>query len=157
MKLYEISQEMEVLQRLLEEEDCDQESFEAAIQSLNIELEAKVANIGLLIKNLRADIEARKVAIERLQADTAATERRIDWLKGYLLAHLPDRPVKTALVTVRRNQGREQVSITGDVPVQYLVVVPPRPDKAALLHDLKEGREIPGAELIRGEDFVTIR
>lgn len=156
MKLYELTQEMEVLQRMLEQEDCDRESFDAAIASLNIEINAKISNIGLLVKSINADIFARDQVIAELVRKNKTDENRIEWLKSYLLHHV-DKPVKTPLVTVSKQAGREKVVITGDVPSDYLIPQEPKQDKVAMLKDLKAGVVIPGAELGRGDDFVVIR
>lgn len=156
MKLYELTQEMEVLQRMLEQEDCDRDSFEAAIASLNIEREEKIANIGLLVKSINADIFARDQVIEELVRKNKSDETRIEWLKSYLVRHV-DKTVKTPLVTVSKQAGREKVIITGNLPNDYLIPQEPKQDKVSLLKDLKAGAKIPGAELGRGDDYVVIR
>lgn len=156
MKLYELTQEMEVLQRMLEHEDCDRESFEAAINSLNIERNEKIANIGLLVKSINADIFARDQVIEELVRKNKTDANRIEWLKSYLVHHV-DKTVKTPLVTVSKQAGREKVIITGNIPSDYLIPQEPKQDKVSLLKDLKAGVDVPGAELGRGDDYVVIR
>ncbi len=156
MKLFELTQEMEILQHMLEEEDCDQESFNKAINALNIEINAKIANIGLLVKNINADIDAREQVIEALQKKNKSDEGRIEWLKSYALAHI-DKPVKTPLVSISKQAGREKVEITGTIPDAYLIPQESKQDKVSLLRDLKAGMEIAGAELGRGDDFLVIR
>lgn len=156
--LYELSMEMQVLQRMLEEDDSvDEESFTRAINQLNIEMGAKIANIGLLVLNMRADIEQRNKAIDRLKDLNDSTERKIDRLKKYALDHMRE-PVKTPLVSVRVQKGRDILFVDpGHEPEEYLVPQPPRLDKVRLLKDLKEGKEVLHASIAKGDDFVVIR
>lgn len=157
MKLYQLAEEMAVIEKMLDQDDVDQESFQKALDSLNTEFDAKVANIGLLVKQIQADNEARDQAIKELQARKKAASNRVDWLKGYLKAHL-DKTVKTPLVTVAKQKGRERVVIDDQdqLPEDCLVVRPPEPNKSLILQRLKEG-EVSGAHIERGEDFVVIR
>ena len=157
MKLYEIAEEMALLQRMLQEEEgVDEESFTKAIDACNIELGAKIANIGLLVKEINADIAARDAVIKDLQARNKAASNRVDWLKGYICAHINE-PVKTPLIRVRKQQGRERVDIIGDLPTQYLIQQEPIPDKAAIMAALKADLLVEGAVLGRGDDYVVIQ
>ena len=156
MKLYEIAEEMAVIERMMTEEDVDQESFEKYLNSLNIERDAKLANIGLLVKQVLADIAARKALMDELKRKNEADERRIEWLKAYALGHI-DKPVKTLLLTMARYQGREKVTIYGPLPEQYLIPQEPKVDKKAVMEALKAGDAVPGASLDRGDDFLVIR
>lgn len=155
MKLYELHEEMRLIEQMLDQEDVDQESFNAALDRLNTEFEAKISNIGLLVKQLKADVDARKEVMKDLQARNRASENRIDWLKGYLAQHL-EKPVKTPLVTVSKQKGRERVVIDGELPDDLLIFREPEPDKAKVKQALEDGREI-AAHMERGEDFVVIR
>lgn len=158
MRLYEIAEDLAIIEQMIDQEDVDQESFQKALDSLNTEFESKVANIGLLVKQLQADNEARANAIKDLQARSQAASRRVDWLKGYLKAHL-DRTVKTPLVTVSKQKGRERVIVDDPaaLPPDCLVVRDPEPNKTLILQRLKGGDEVPGARIERGDDFVVIR
>ncbi len=158
MKLYELTDELKTLERMLDEEDVDQISFAKAMDGLNEDIKAKVANIGLLIRQKDADVDARKALIKQLQDKNKADEGRITWLKQYALAHM-DKDVKTPLISVTKRPGREVVYITleADLPAKYLKHQEPVPDKQLLLKDLQAGTVIPGAYLAHGDDYLVIR
>ena len=158
MKLYELTDELKVLEQMLERDDVDQISFALALDGLNDEIQAKIANIGLLVKQKQADIEARENLITTLKRKNTTDEKAIAWLKEYACAHM-DKPVKTPLISVSKQQGREQARITleADLPVKYLTPQEPVVDKRLLLKDLQEGIKVPGAYLARGEPYVVIR
>lgn len=155
VKLYELHEEMRLIEQMLDQEDVDQESFSAALDRLNTEFESKVSNIGLLVKQLKADIEARKEVVKDLQARNRASENRIDWLRNYLSQHL-EKTVKTPLVTVSRQKGREKVVIDGDLPDDLMIYREPEPNKAAVKQAIEDGREVL-AHIERGDDVVVIR
>lgn len=158
MKLYELTEELRLLERMLDEDDVDQVSFSLALDGLNEEIKAKVANIGLLIRQKDADIEARKTLVKQLQDKNKRDEGRITWLKQYAMAHM-DKDVKTPLISVSKRPGREVVYITleADLPPKYLKYQEPVPDKRLLLEDLQAGKLIPGAYLAHGDDYLVIR
>lgn len=157
MKLYEISDEVRLIERMLEEEDVDQESFLAALDGLNEERDAKIANIGLLVKELRSDVDARKFVIKRLQEKNKAADNRIEWLKNYIMSHI-DKPVKTPLVSVYKQAGRESIVIDDidQIPEKF-IKVEKSVDKTALKKDVEEGFEYAGFHIAQGNDSIVIK
>lgn len=156
MRLFEISQELEVIQSMLEQDDVDQESFGAALASLNIEYEAKVANTGLLIKNLKADEAAISEAIKGLQSKKSTVARRIDWLKGYIAENFNGK-VKTPLVSVSMQKGREKLVVDEGATFQPDYYKEPELDKSLVKQAITDGFEFDGARIERGDDFVVVR
>jgi|OM-RGC.v1.023679652 Siphovirus Gp157. len=156
MKLYELTEEAALLRRMLDEDEVDEESFRLALDALNVEIDAKIANIGLLVKEYKSDIEAISEAIKSLQARKRAAENRIDSLKRYAGDHMTE-TVKTPLVTVSKQKGRESVVVDMDkVPPEY-IDYEPKVDKSRIKDALKSGDSVPGARLERGDDIVVVR
>ena len=156
MKLYEITQEMEVIEQMMEGEDVDQESFQLALDSLNVEYQTKVANTGLLVKNLKADADAIDAAIKDLKAKKDATNNRIDWLKSYMTENFQEK-VKTPLVSVNMQKGRERLEIREGTEFDSGYYKAPELNTTLIRERLKDGEEIEGAEIVRGPDFLVIR
>ena len=155
MKLYELTEEIRTLEQMLERDDVDQDSFLAALDGLRIEKDAKIANTGLLIKQLRADTNARKDAIRSLQERNKTTENHIAWLVGYLGIHV-EHTVKTPLVTVSKQKGRERLMVDADAQLPDLFYRKEL-NKSALRDALKDGEEYHGVRMERGDDFVVVR
>lgn len=159
MKLYEISDEIRAIEKMMEEqgESIDLDSFRAALDGLNTALEAKIANIGLLIKELKSDQEARKAAVEQLQDANRRDENRISFFRDYLNYNMIDN-VKTPLVSVSRRKGRAMVQITDEeqIPAQFK-----RTEVSILKSEIKkamdDGQDVSGAVIIPGKLTVTIK
>lgn len=96
-------------------------------------------------------LEARA---KRLTARAAAMDRAL----LSILDAAGERRVERPAATVSRRAGRMSVAITElhDIPTQ-LTRVRVEPDKTAIRKALEAGETIPGAELVRGEDGVTVR
>ena len=157
MKLHELAEEIAALESMLDDSDVDDESFRAAIENLNVERAAKAANLGLWVLSMKADEAALDNEIKRLTARRNTLRNRQASVKGYLAAFI-DGPVKTPLITISRQRGRESVVITDPdkIPDQYRTPQPDKIDKAAVGVELKSN-EVPGAKLERGDDFVRIK
>ena len=72
MKLYELTEEMRVLEAMLDAEEVDPDSFQAALRGMSAERDIKIANIGLLIKEKRAAIAMRMEAKKKLDESIPA-------------------------------------------------------------------------------------
>ena len=155
MKLYEITDEIRSLERFLEGEDVDQESFDAAIHDLADERDTKIANIGLLVKEWRADIAARKELVKSLQDRNKTTQARIDWMTGYVLNNI-EAAVKTPVVSVSKQKGRVSLSVQDDAQLPdrfYRKEV----NKTELKEAVVAGEEYYGVSLEPGSPYVVIR
>lgn len=90
--------------------------------------------------------------------------RSIRW--GCVQTEKRQKSVKTVLFTIGLVQGAVHVEVTdlAAVPQVYRRAPPPPPppaqwppDKGTALRDLKDGAEIPGLALVRGEPRLSIR
>lgn len=155
MKLYEITAEVRALEAMLEDDSADPESFGKALDALQLERDAKLANIGLLVKEIRADIQMRKDLIKTLQERNKAAENRVSWLSRYAMAHL-ENAVKTPLVTLSKQKGRMSLRVSEEAQLPdrfYRKEV----NKSALREALEDGEAYHGVTLERGDDFLVIR
>jgi len=155
VKLYELSAEIRDLERMLMDEECDQDSFLAALDATKQERDAKIANSGLLIKEFRKDKEVRADEIKRLQSLNKTTDARIKWLTDYICAHLVGK-VKTPLISVSPLKGRESLRVDDDAQLPdrfYRREL----DKTELKKAVNDGEEYHGVRLERGPGTVMIR
>lgn len=99
--LYEINYELEDLVYEIDNAETpeDREKLLKLFHAVELAKEQKIQNIGLMVKNWTGYIEQIDGEIERLQARKKAFQRKIEWLKYYLLGNL-DKPMKFPNVEV---------------------------------------------------------
>lgn len=137
--------------------DMDDETKQDTLESIdwNEDYENKVEGYVKVIKNLDADIEARKNEIERLRklndADNSKKERMKEAVKESMELTGHDR-VDTPLfkVSFRKSEAVEVDDLL--LPEAYKVATY-KPDKKRLKEDLKNGLEILGAELVERKNL----
>lgn len=105
---------------------------------------------------LKVQEAAMKARRDRIEARAKAKRRAgIELLNAAGLKKL-ERP----RATLSRTAGRTSVQITDEasVPAQLCTVkTVTTPDKAAIKRQLEAGETVPGAELVRGDDALTMR
>ena len=102
----------------------------------------------------KAQADAIKARADRLKARSAAYKGRMLTLLDAIGQKKLERPA----ATISRRTGSLSVQITDEasVPSQLCKIVQ-TPDKTAIKKQLEAGEAVPGAELARGEDGVTVR
>lgn len=60
--------------------------------------------------------------------------------------------------TVSLSEGalRLEISDESKIPQHYLIPQPPKPDRAGIIHALKQGRIMEGACLVQGQPYITV-
>lgn len=137
--------------------DMDDETKQDTLDSIDWaeDYENKVENYIKVIKNLDADIEARKNEIDRLKklndSDKAKKDRMKTTLEESMELTGHDR-VDTPLfkVSFRKSEAVEVDDLL--LPEAYKVATY-KPDKKRLKEDLKNGLEILGAELVERKNL----
>ena len=118
------------------------------LEALQLERDAKIENIALYIKNLKAEAnmyaDEEKVFAQRKKT----AQNKAEALTRYLDTMLHGERFKSAktAITYRKSEAVEVVSIDA-IPPEY-VVTHYTPDKAAIKKAIKNGEEVPGAELV---------
>ena len=137
--------------------ELDEETKLDTLDSIdwNTDYENKVENYIKVIKNLEADVEARKAEIKRLTELNKADEKKKDHLKETLSTSMQltgHERVDTPLfkVSFRKSQAVEVDELV--LPESYKVATW-KPDKKRLKEDLKNGLEIIGATLVERKNL----
>jgi len=122
---------------------------EMALESLQIDRDTKIENVGLWVKNLSAEATALDTEIKALTERKKAKDSKVESLKNYIAFALNGEKFETPRLSVSWRKS-ESITIYEDavIPDEYLVPVEPRPDKTLLKKALKDGAEICGVELI---------
>ena len=121
------------------------------LDELNVALKEKKENIVKFLINKKAIINARNTEMERLGKLNKRDERQMDWL---LNTYLNEQMGETETFTcpdgtiAHRESKAVRVLDESKIPATYKVLkVENKVNKAAILKDLKEGKEIAGTEL----------
>lgn len=147
MNLYEIMAEIE---------DCiDYETGEVDIERLS-ELEedkkTKIKNIGLWIKNLKAEVTALKDEKAKFDARIKSKNSKIESLTKYLEACLNGEKYEDEqlVITYRKNAKLE---LADDFDDERFTTYMPSYDKRAITKAIKDGEEIKGAMLLEYQNM----
>lgn len=148
MNLYELGDNY----RAIQEMDLDEETLRDTLDSIVGEAEQKVENIVKWIRNLKGENTAIKEEETRLKNKRIANENKIKSLSLYLEDFLKNSGltrIKTELFTITLQNNPPSVDVYDAtlIPVKYLIEQSPVVDKTMIKELLKQGEEIPGAEL----------
>lgn len=137
--------------------ELDEETKLDTLDSIdwNSDYENKIENYIKVMKNLEADVEARKAEIKRLTELNKVDEKKKDHLKKTLstsMALTGHERVDTTLfkVSFRKSQA---VEVDETVLPEAYKVATWKPDKKRLKEDLKNGLEIIGATLVERKNL----
>lgn len=141
-------------------EDFDAETFWDTLDGETDVLDI----IGHLVRQ-RVDTDAHAAASKEVAAIYTARSRRLSDRVGAINKALGDildatgqRKVSHPLATISRTSGRVSCRINDEaaIPTQ-LTVTTVKPDTAAIKKQLEDGEAVPGAELVRAPDGITVR
>jgi len=155
MKLYEISNEYQSLVNELYNEETGEinEIAFANLKNIKDTMQNKCINITKFFK----EIEYRKEAIEserkKLEAREKTLKRQIEHLKSYLLDNMQKCDINKIecpqfIISLKQNPPSVNIVDELDIDDQYKKVEITL-DKAKISSDLKSGKEVKGAELVR--------
>lgn len=150
--LYEISQEILNCVQVEDGTTVNVETGEVIdlekLDALKMQKSEKVRNIALFIKNLKADAKAYKEEKEAFCARQKAAENKAAQLENYLSHVLDGEKVKEKEFSISWRKSKA-VNILDEkkIPSDYLIQQAPKIDKAGIRAALKDGGEVPGAEL----------
>lgn len=154
MTLYEIKQNYrEALNRISVDEETGEVKHLDEFLAVQGDLTDKCENTALYLKNLNAEINARKVEIDAqkqiLEQDLKKCERIEHLLSDAMQTAGMDK-LKTARCEVKfRISKAVEILEPARLPTQYLVrTVTEKPDKKAIRDAIANGDSVPGAQII---------
>lgn len=152
MNLYELSIAFQEVQNM----DLDPEVMKDTLDSIGGTFENKAENMAKLIRNLESDRLAYKEEEDRLKTKRQAVENKLEWLKTYLkdcMKLTGKTKFKSGVFKFSIQKNPVSVNITNKkiIPEDYLIPQPPKVNNTTLKKALKDGIEVPGAELKQTE------
>ena len=150
MNLYEIDAEILGCVDVETGEIFDIDKFE----ELSLTRDAKVENICLWIKNLKAQAEALKAEKDSFAQRQKAVETKMESLKRYISCYLEGTAFESAKVKVsfRRSEAVE-IMEGAVIPDEYLRFKEPEVNKAGLKAALKSGVQIAGVSIVENQNI----
>lgn len=159
-KLYELTEMYQNIWDLIGDDEADLETLERALENIEDNINFKAESMAKLIKNIDGDIDVLKQEEKRLAERRRALENKQKNIKGYLEMQLKTMEidkVKTPLFTVALQNNPQSVEILDEdtIPEEFIIYTKSI-SKKEILAKLKEGQEVPGAE-IRQTKSLRIR
>lgn len=151
MKLYEID---EAIMACIDAEtgeiiDADK------LDKLTMERDAKIENVALWIKDLKAEAEALKAEKMAFAERQKVAENKIESLKKWLAYALDGQDYKSVRASVSfRTYESVEIDDIYAVDENYLRYKEPEADKTAIKNAIKAGQEVAGATLVKSTSVI---
>lgn len=157
MTLYEITGGYRQLLDMASDPDMDPEVLRDTMEAVEGDFEDKADGYAKVIRTLEAEEAGLDAEIKRLQARKSTLATSKARIKGVLEASMRDTG-KTKFKTLLFNFGIQKnppsvAILSENIPLDYLVVPDPQPDKKRILAELKAGASFDWAELRQTESL----
>jgi len=155
MTLYEIAARYQSALCGDPQDEEQAESLIAVLDALDDEFINKVKNCVYAIRNMEAEADAIRTEEKRLAARRKALEGKCTWLTVYIAQGMRahgDSEIKAGTFSLKFRKGLGRVEITDPalIPQEYIDMIP-KVRTCDINAALKDGYEVPGAELIYDE------
>ena len=156
MKLYEIDNAILDCIDLETGEVIDTERLDA----LQMERDAKIENVALWIKDLKAEAEAIKAEKMALAERQRVAESKAESLKNWLAYALDGQKFSTARCAISfRKTEKVEISDVGMIRLmkehdELLTYKDPEPNKTAIKQALKDGLTVQGVQLVQNMSTI---
>lgn len=145
MNLYEINAAILECVDVETGEIFDIDKFE----ELEIAREAKIENICLWIKNLKAEAEALKAEKQAFEARQKSAENKMESLKRYITNYLGGTPYESAKVKVSFKKSESlEISDGAIIPDDFLRIKESEVNKVELKKAIKAGQKFAGVQIV---------
>lgn len=148
---------------LANNEDLPAEAIRDTLEGMEGDIKTNAASLADWALDMDGNIGKIDAAIERLQAKKKAITNRKAELVEYLRNNMEATgisKIQCPLFSITLVAGRDSVAISDEnaIPDEFMrVKTDISPDKTAIAKALKEGQEIAGASLQRGQSSIRIK
>jgi hypothetical protein len=108
-----------------------------------------------LVTALKARVEDMQARLDRFKLRAEKKRDLVGWAMGH--SGIDKLQAEDFSVALRQGPQRLEIVDESQIPCQYLVPLPPRLDRAALLSNLKQGAIVPGVILAYGQPHISVR
>ena len=161
--LYKIAEDHQEIIEAIDSGEFTQEEMADTLEGALGTFEEKAQSVLAYSENIAADIDQVDQAIKRLQERKKTLANKQQSMRDYLKHNMQRTGItniKCPLFSITLAKGRDKVIIDDEelIPSDYVnVEVVQKADKRALLSDLKEGLDIPGCHIEKGEESLRIK
>ena len=169
--LYKITEDFRTatanLQAMLDSGEIDADSVADTLEGMLGDVEDKIINVGLHLKNQKSNLEQLLEAQKSFQPRIKKVQDEIAFYEGYLFQHMTTANINEAgneLITVKLGKLPDIVNILDEtkIPSKYMTIKPPvpaskAPNKKMILADLKLKVKMKFAELITDRKKLVIK
>ncbi|MFN0602674.1 siphovirus Gp157 family protein [Facklamia hominis] len=162
MNLYELSEQFQYIQDLMESSDLEEnpeyaQALKDTFDSIDEAYDSKIENSIKVINQMTMNIALIDDEVKRLQQKKKALSNNVDNFKGYLkdvMTYSGKEKVKTPLFTVWVQNNPQSLKVIDEskIPESYFIPQPSKLDRRKLLSDIKKTGEI-----IQGTEVVQTR
>lgn len=162
-ELYKIADDHQEIIKAIDSGEFTAEEMADTLEGAIGTFEEKAQSVLAYSENLASDIDQIDLAIKRLQERKKTLSNKKDSMRDYLKRNMQRTGItniKCPLFSITLAKGRDKVVIDDEslLPSDYLnVEVVQKADKKMLLSDLKEGVDIPGCHIEKGEESLRIK
>ena len=159
MTLYEITNEIELRNRLEDSETNSEETIKI-LEILENNYIDKLERYGKVLQNIKSDIEALSEEIKRLSGKKESLERSFENLKNGIkesMIRLNMRQVKTPLFSfsISNSIPKIEIGIDAKIPKEFLTYKEPQVNKIELKKAIQDGLIVDGVRLLQGKRLVV--
>lgn len=168
MTLYELSNEYREFLAALEAGEIPEEAVSDTLEGLDGAFDDKAETVGLIVKELDANVCAMKEEAKKLTERAKAKENKAESLRRYLIWAMQSTG-KTKLETPRVSISIPKPRMTVSVSPYFvewaqenghedlLIYKPAEPSKTAIKTALLDGLACPYAEIVEGRETINIK
>ena len=133
------------------------EGFNEAMKSLEKERDAKIEGVGLLLKETNAFLKAAKEEKAAIDRKIKSAEAEVESLKTYLFTACNGEKFKTEKVNMYYSKSKHiEIAENAQIPLEYMTIAEPVPNKTALKEAIESGKEIKGVS-IEESPYIVVR
>lgn len=159
VSLYNLAAEYRAAADKLADLEIDPQTVSDTLEGMAGELEAKGVAVVMAARGMEAMAASIKAAEQEMAERRKRLEKRAEWLREYVRGAMEHTGLKRIecphfVISLRANPESVDVFDAAQVPAQYLKTPEPppaAPDKTAIKQALKDGVDVPGARLVRGQ------
>lgn len=163
MKLYELNMAFITVREMFEDGDIDQQAFTDTIEQIDIDIEEKIKNCVIMMREHESNLQRLKDEIARLEKLAKSEQSAAEWLEVYISKSM-EATEKDNLdlgifkLTLKKAAKKTNILDESKIPSDYWVTIPETKqlDKKSLLAALKIA-PIEGAELVDGKRALQVR
>lgn len=162
MQLFNITENLKQLNKMIDD-GVDAAQLKDAFNDIEEAFDEKAKSVLFVLQNMSADIEQLKNAEDTLKKKRGVMERQLSGLKEYLLFNMQESgltKIDNGIFKASIVRPKPMLSISDEslLPDAYKnEVITFKVDKKQMLADLKEGKEIKGAEIGESKAGLTIK